>query len=214
MACTPAPFRLSLETVRAHPDPSLRVTDPSSSVPGAQASWCRCPVTRARAGARGELRPGRTPWAPRESDGIFSSCGTAWSWRARGWPGICERGRVNRHTACAQLAPSARSRAKKLSGAVRVGRRRPREEGEREGRGGGGWSEAGSGRCEAPAGTPGPGAVRPRVYAFASASESVFPFPQISLGSPPHQWPEYLLEGIEYPRRELSSRTDTFFWGL
>lgn len=156
MACTPAPFRLSLETVRAHPDPSLRVTDPSSSVPGAQASWCRCPVTRARAGARGELRPGRTPWAPRESDGIFSSCCTAWSWRARGWSGICERERVNRHTACAQPAPSAQSRAKKLSGAVRVGRRRPREEGEREGRGGGGRSEAGSGRCEAPAGPPGP----------------------------------------------------------
>lgn len=61
---------------------------------------------------------------------------------------------------------------------------------------------------------PRPGAVRPRVYALASASESVFPFPQRSPESPPHQWPESLLEGIEYPRRGLSSRTDTFFWGL
>lgn len=60
-------------------------------------------------------------------------------------------------------------------------------------------------------GTPGPGAVRPLVYAFASASESIFPFPQISPGSPPHQWPEYLLEGIEYPRAVLPHRH--FFLG-
>lgn len=153
MACTPAPSRLSLETVRAHPDPSLSVTDPSSSVPAAQASWCRCPVTRARAGARGALRPGRPPAVPRESDGSFSSCRTAWSKGGRSWPGVCARGWGNRHTARAQPAPGARSRAKKLSGAVRVWRRRrPREEGEREGRGGGGRSEAESGRREVPAG--------------------------------------------------------------
>jgi hypothetical protein len=80
----PAPSRLSLETVRAHPDPSLCVTDPSSSVPVAQAFWCCCPTTRARAGTRGALRPGRTPGIPPASGDSFSSHRTAWSRRAQG----------------------------------------------------------------------------------------------------------------------------------
>lgn len=80
----PAPSKLSLETMRAHPDPSLCVTDPSSSVPVAQAFWCCCPTTRVRAGTRGAQRPGRTPGVPPASGGSFSSRRTAWFRRAQG----------------------------------------------------------------------------------------------------------------------------------
>lgn len=95
----PAPSRLSLETMRAHPDPSLCVTDPSSSVPVAQAFWCCCPTTRVRARKRGAQRPGRTPGVPPRSGGSFSSRRTAWSRRAQGQaPDLCVRTGQREHS--------------------------------------------------------------------------------------------------------------------